>query len=112
MTFSLSPKKDVEGGVPQSIVALSSDGSWFAASWGRAVTVWDTQTRQPLFTLPEERSMPWSLAWNPTRDLLAVGTSDGGLALWNIPEVRTQLARLGLDWQEPPMPAPKVPATP
>jgi WD40 repeat protein len=100
LAFLLSPKKDLERTLTLSVVALSSDGRWFAASWRRAVTVWDTQTRQPVFTLPEERSMPWSLAWNPTRNLLAVGTSDGSLAIWNIPRIRTQLAELGLDWND------------
>jgi WD40 repeat protein len=97
-TFCLGPEKAPVNTVPQSVVALSSDGSWFAASRGRNVTVWDTQTRQLLFALPEERSMPWSLAWDPSRDLLAVGTADGGLVLWSIPEVRRQLAELNLDW--------------
>jgi WD40 repeat protein len=97
-TFGLGLRKDAVNTIPQSVVALSSDGSWFAASRGRTVTVWDTQNRELLFTLPEERSMPWSLAWNPSRDLLAVGTSDGGLVLWSIPEVRRRLAELNLDW--------------
>jgi WD40 repeat protein len=96
MAFSLRPESELTAF--QSVVALSSDGCWFAAQAERAVTVWDSQTRQPLFTSPEERTMPWSLAWNPSRNLLAVGTSDGGLVLWNIPMVRRQLADLGLDW--------------
>jgi WD40 repeat protein len=98
MDFSLGAKRELKMSTPQSVVALSADGRWFAAQEGRAVAVWDTQTGQPVFSFPEERSMPWSLAWNPTRDLLAVGTSDGGLVLWDIKEVRRQLAELGLDW--------------
>ena len=39
-----------------------------------------------------------ALAWSPNRSYLAVGSADGGLALWDLPAVRSKLARLGLDW--------------
>ncbi len=40
----------------------------------------------------------WSLAWDPGGRRLALGLADGGLVIWNLPEVRAHLARLGLDW--------------
>jgi hypothetical protein len=70
-----------------------------------AVTVWDLHKRELLLALPEEGGFNWGLAWNPQRELLAAGFSDGSLVLWNIPSIRAQLAEIGLDWQDPPLPA-------
>jgi WD40 repeat protein/serine/threonine protein kinase len=81
--------------------ALSADGVWFAVDSGRSVTVWDMVSRKLLLELPEERGTSgtvWSLAWSPDRARLAVGSSDGGLVIWNIPKIREQLAAIGLDW--------------
>ena len=77
---------------------MSNDGCWLAAESGRAVTVWDTRSKKLLLGFPEESGAVWSLAWSPNRDLLAVGTSGGGPVIWNIPNIRAQLAELGLDW--------------
>jgi WD40 repeat protein len=79
-------------------VALSADGAWFAVGGNKAITVWDTETKKLLLALPEERSAAAPLAWNPGRELLAVGSAGGGLAIWNIPRIRAQLRELGLDW--------------
>jgi WD40 repeat protein len=79
--------------------ALSKDGRWFAAESGQTVTVWDTQSKKLLLTLPEEPGMVWSLAWSPDGKRLAVGTSVGGPVIWNISKIREQLAELGLDWE-------------
>jgi WD40 repeat protein/serine/threonine protein kinase len=81
--------------------ALSADGAWFAVADGRSALVWDMASRKQLLELPEERGTNgtiWSLAWSPDRTRLAVGSSDGGLVIWNIPKIREQLAALGLDW--------------
>jgi WD40 repeat protein len=53
-------------------------------------------------TLPPETGDVWSLAWSPDGRRLAVGLSDGGLAVWDLDEVRARLAEFGL----------AVPATP
>src|SRR5439155_24678632 len=45
----------------------------------------------------EERNLPWCFAWSPDKKLLAVGSADGSLAIWNIPKIRSQLAEIGLD---------------
>ena len=67
--------------------------------------VWDMQTGELLFRLPEEHGIVWSLSWNPDKSrwnrgekLLAVGTSDGGLFLWDIGKVRAELDRMRLGW--------------
>jgi WD40 repeat protein len=60
--------------------------------------VWDTQTQKLLLVIPQERSPIQSLAWSPDKKILVLGFFDGSSALWNIPQVRVQLAELGLDW--------------
>jgi len=88
------------------VVALSTDDAWFAAQGARgSVTVWDMHKRELLLALPEEHGFNWGLAWSPNRELLAASFSDGSLVLWNIPKIRAQLAEIGLDWQDPPLPA-------
>jgi WD40 repeat protein len=86
-----------------AVIAVSPDDAWLAAStrFG-AVTVWDMQRGQLLLALPEERGEVQSLAWSPNRELLAASCSDGSLALWNLPQIRAQLAEIGLGWQDAP----------
>jgi hypothetical protein len=38
------------------------------------------------------------LAWSPNKELLAVGSEHGGIALWNLPKIKAQLAEIGLGW--------------
>jgi WD40 repeat protein/serine/threonine protein kinase len=80
-----------------TITALSPDGAWYAVA-NRAISLWDAQTGRLLLALPRENSQVIALAWSPNRSYLAVGSADGGLALWDLPAVRSQLAGLGLDW--------------
>jgi WD40 repeat protein/serine/threonine protein kinase len=80
-----------------TITALSPDGAWYAVA-NRAISLWDAQTGRFLLALPRENSPVIALAWSPNRSYLAVGSADGGLALWDLPAVRSQLATLGLDW--------------
>ncbi len=85
-------------GEKASILALSSDGTWLARRAGRGVTIWDTASRSLLLALPEETGTVWCMAWSPDRDRLAVGSSDGGLVLWDLPRIRSQLAEINLGW--------------
>ena len=62
------------------------------------MTVWDLNKRELLFALPEERGTVWSMAWSPDKSLLAVGSSHGGLAIWNVPRIKSELSRIGLGW--------------
>jgi WD40 repeat protein len=82
------------------VLALSADGVCFATQAARStgVTLWDTANGSMMVALPAERSTVWPLAWSPNRELLAIGLSDGGLVIWNVPQTRSQLARIGLDW--------------
>jgi WD40 repeat protein len=77
--------------------ALSWDGTRFA--WqGEGVTVWDMASRKLLAALPEDDRKVWSLALSRTGDRLAIGFADGGLVIWDLPQVQRQLAELGLGW--------------
>jgi WD40 repeat protein len=80
-----------------SVIALSADGAWLAQQ-GTAIKVWDLKTRKLLLELPQEHSTPWCLAWSPNKELLAVGSEQEGIAIWNLPKIRTQLAEIGLGW--------------
>jgi WD40 repeat protein/serine/threonine protein kinase len=87
-----------------AVIALSPDDAWLAAQMRRSATLWDMRTRKLLLALPEGGFI-WGLAWSPKRELLATSSSDGSLVLWNIPGIRALLAEIGLDWQDPPLPA-------
>jgi WD40 repeat protein len=76
---------------------VSPDGRWLAIQ-APSIPVWDVAARKQLFSLPIERTEPHCLAWSRNNEMLAVGSNDGGLVVWNIPALRAQLARLGLDW--------------
>jgi WD40 repeat protein len=78
--------------------ALSRDGAWLAVGGSKAVTVWNMNNQELVVALPEERGTVWSLAWSPDREHLAVGSSDGGLVIWNLPKINTELTRIGLGW--------------
>jgi WD40 repeat protein len=80
------------------IIALSSDGSRLAGIRGRNVTIWDTASKNLLLKMPEEQGAIYCLAWSPDREHLAVGTSDGELAIWDLGKIKTQLDEIGLGW--------------
>jgi WD40 repeat protein len=96
-TFSFGEGVLEQRGALPPHARLSADGAWYAVG-GRAVTVWDMAAQKFLVALPEERSAVFSVSWSPNRELLAVGTSDGGLVIWNLPEVKARLAEISLGW--------------
>jgi WD40 repeat protein len=79
------------------VTAMTEDGRWLAVQTP-GVSIWDAETGQVLLTLPREQSLPGLLAWSRDRTRLGIGLIDGGLVVWNVPAVRRELARLGLDW--------------
>ena len=80
-------------------LALSRTGQLFAGLSGSdAVSVWDTLRQEKLFTLQPDGNAVWSLAWSPDERQLAVGFTDGRVALWDLDEVRQELSKLGLAW--------------
>jgi serine/threonine protein kinase/WD40 repeat protein len=83
---------------PGGDIAVSADGRWAAVSSAeRGIKIVDLVSGREVFTLPQEAGEIWSLAWAPNGTKLAVGTADGGLALWDLEQVRARLAELGLE---------------
>ena len=63
----------------------------------RGVSVFDVASGKPLYTLPEEFSAIWWLAWDATGRRLAISRSDGDITIWDTEKVAQALAELGLD---------------
>jgi serine/threonine protein kinase/WD40 repeat protein len=81
-----------------SITALGGKGRWAATAIpGQSIAIHDLESNREWLTLPAEGSDIWSLAWSPDGARMAVGLSDGGVAIWNLQEVRSRLAELGCD---------------
>jgi WD40 repeat protein len=79
-------------------VALGPNGKWAAAaSPDHEVTVYDLASGGELLKLPAEQSDIWGLTWSPDGSHLAVGLSDGCVAVWNLAQVRARLAEFHLD---------------
>src|SRR5262249_48996859 len=78
-------------------IALSADGRRLAWQGGGG-TGWDMASRKLLAALPEDDSKVWALALSPDGDRLAVGLSDGSLAIWHLAQVQRHLSALGLGW--------------
>jgi WD40 repeat protein len=82
-------------------IALSPNGKWLAAlTQPDTVSVWHRPTGKNLFTLRPETGTVWSLAWDPSSEHLAVGQSDGGLAIWHLPKIQEKLTQSGLSWKD------------
>jgi WD40 repeat protein len=78
-------------------IALSPDGKWFAAlTQPDTVSVWRLPSGKHEFSLRPEVSTIWSLAWDPSSEHLAVGQSDGGLAIWHLAKIQKKLIESGL----------------
>jgi WD40 repeat protein len=81
-------------------ISVSPDGRRLAACrTPSSVAVVDLEQGEIAFTFREETSPVWSLAWSPDARRLAIGLSDGGLCVWDLHEVQSQLDKLGLGWR-------------
>jgi WD40 repeat protein/tetratricopeptide (TPR) repeat protein len=79
-------------------VAVSADGRWAAvAGAGQSVTVADLASGREVLALPPEGCDVWGLAWAPDGTRLAVGLSDGLVAVWDLEQVRARLADFRFD---------------
>jgi WD40 repeat protein len=84
-------------GLPAFQWAPAPGGRWAATSSpDRAVLIHDLDAGKRVLALPPEEGDVWSLAWAPDRRLLAVGRSDGVVALWDLERVRAALAELAI----------------
>ncbi len=80
------------------LVRPSPDGRWLAiqAAPGR-VGILDAANGRDLVTLPPESGAIWCAAWSPEGARLALGVSDGSLAIWDLDQVRARAAEFGID---------------
>jgi WD40 repeat protein len=81
-------------------LGLDAAGRWAATSSSdREVVVYDLQGRpgaQQLLSLPAETGDAWCVAWSPDNTRLAVGLADGGVAVWDLEQVRAHLAEFDI----------------
>ncbi len=89
--FELSAKKSFS----DPHLALSPDGSYLAAMIDPSVvSVWDVRHRRLLYEFRPERAAVRSLAWSDNNKSLAVGVSDGGVALWKLDVIEDELSKV------------------
>jgi WD40 repeat protein len=78
-------------------LALGPGARWVAATTpSRTTVVYDLQAGAETLALPEESGDVWGLAWSPDGRRLAVSRSDGGVAIWDLEQVRARLAEFGI----------------
>jgi serine/threonine protein kinase/WD40 repeat protein len=81
---------------PAAHLAVGPGGRWVATTTpSRATVVYDLRAGAETLALPEEAGDVWGLAWSPDGTRLAVGRSDGGVAVWDVEQVRARLAEFG-----------------
>ncbi len=78
---------------------LSPDGSLLAFDTRsvRGVEIWDPKTGKYLYSLPEENSTVYALAWSLDSRRLAVARENGDIAIWSLREIEQVLASLRLN---------------
>jgi WD40 repeat protein len=80
-------------------VAATLDGAYLVGTHkSDTVALWDVRARKRLFLFRPERSEVWSLAFNHAGTELAVGLSDGGLAVWKLGVINRALSELDLEY--------------
>lgn len=77
---------------------LSRDQSSLVLN-GPNYTVWDLKAGRLQCVLPAEANPSHTFDLSPDRSQLAIGLTDGTLAVWNLPIVRQQLESIGLAWE-------------
>jgi serine/threonine protein kinase/WD40 repeat protein len=78
-------------------LALSANGRWAALGTAdQNVTIVDVVSGQEVFALPPEGSDIWCLNWSADGTHLAVGLSDGRVAVWDLEQVRARLQEFGI----------------
>lgn len=64
----------------------------------RTVRLWDVSTGRELAHWEAHDDHLTALAFSPDSGTLVTGSADGTVKLWNLPFIRRELAKLGLDW--------------
>ena len=87
-----------EGAAQQ--LRISPDGRFLAFSnENNDYGVYDLKKQEVLFMAPPETSDVFGIAWSEDGNRLGVVRSNGQARVLNIPAIRSQLAKLGLDWE-------------
>ncbi len=99
----VADRRDFALGEPSTFqgthLAVSSRSAWLAAdALPMQISIWDLSSRQPFFVFREEPSAVNVTTWDAKGRLLAVGSKDGSLAIWNLPALQKELAGIDLDW--------------
>jgi WD40 repeat protein len=79
---------------------------------GTEVTLYELDSKRIFGTLPAEGSVIWGLAWSPYGERLALSRADGGIVIWDVAEIKSQLHEFGLGWEAHPIHAPIEAANP
>jgi serine/threonine protein kinase/WD40 repeat protein len=96
------------GDVRGTNLAVGPNGRWVAVNAEPLrLSVWDLSAKQRTFQFREERSSIAATAWSSTGNRLAFGTQDGQVAIWDMLEIRKQLATIHLDWPDADFEPPK-----
>ncbi|MBI5385942.1 MAG: protein kinase [Verrucomicrobia bacterium] len=100
------------GGDFPGVMAFSRDGRMLALTFSRnRVRLVDPPTGGEIASLePPDAEWISGLAFSPDGAQLAVSLDARGVRVWNLREVREQLARINLDWLAPALPV--LPASP
>ncbi|QEF98490.1 Serine/threonine-protein kinase PknB [Stieleria maiorica] len=85
------------GRLSSPVIAISPSGDVLAvqASHGN-VRLLDLQTRRTLFDLADEHASINAIKWAPGGRRLAIGLTDGGVAIWDLTRISEQLVYAGL----------------
>jgi WD40 repeat protein len=85
-------------------ISVSYDGTWLAAvRAGTEVSLIELDSKRIFGTLPAEGSVIWGLAWSPHGERLALSRADGGIVIWDVAEIKSQLHEFGLGWEAHPI---------
>ena len=78
--------------------AISRNGQWIAYKYrSKQLIVVSLEDDTRWFALAPETSNIWSVDWNPECTQLAIGLTDGRIAIWNLELLRDALRPLGFD---------------
>lgn len=93
---------EVGAGTPPAF-SFTADGQMFAVAYNRQdVRLHDTASGRELATLSPPDPVPITggsgLAFSSNARWLIAARNDGDLVAWELPAIRTELAKLGLDW--------------
>ena len=100
-------------GMTRGAIAFTREGRLMAiAQSARLVRLVDVATNQELASLEAPRpGIINDLAFSPDDSQLAVGCEGHEIQVWDLRFLRRNLAAIGLDWEQPPLPSGPAPAS-